>query len=369
MIYGGGFIRTRVDAYVAAGLTGCVIEVNKRNAGVALESRKGLSIARFQALEPEDIASVLETVSAVVLSHSPSPDLQEALNRQVTSRRLAYWFHGFELRDCRRLFCNYDTAEMETRRASLDRINQRRWAAARTSFANKNAVIVLVSDFLHRIAARDVGLEPRNLRIVHNFIDTAFYADCLGARRPGEGPRILIIRPFTNRNYGTDIATGAIGLLSNRPGFERLRITIRGFGKHFETDTAGLEALPNVTLEDCCSSQAEMKQLFTDHDIALFPTRHDTQGVTFGEAMASGLACITHEVAAIPEFADSSCVVLVRPDSVADYAEAIWKLAHDPARIRKLGLAAARRVEAQCGWSQTIRQEVALIQDLIGAPE
>lgn len=367
--YGGEFVRTRVDAYVAAGLMGCVIEVNKRNNEVSLENRKGLCIARFPQLKPEDIACALASGAAAILSHSPPPALQDALNQHVKSRRLAYWFHGFELRDYRRLFYNYDTAEMETRRASLDLINQQRQVSARVSFENDNVIIVLVSDYLHRIAVRDVGLKPKNRRIIHNFIDTSFYSDCLKERRSEELPRILMIRPFTNRNYCTDIVTEAIKSLSNRPGFERLRFSIRGFGKHFETDTSGIKEFENVAVENRYSSLAEMKQLFIDHDIALCPTRHDTQGVTFGEAMASGLACITHDVAAIPEFADANCAVLVKPDNVKAYADAIWDLAHDRARIRKLGRAAAKRVHDQCGWSQTIGMEITLIRELNGAAE
>lgn len=81
-----------------------------------------------------------------------------------------------------------------------------------------------------------------------------------------------------------------------------------------------------------------------------------------GEAMASGLVCITNRVAAIPEFIDERSGILVQPDDPKAYAEAIWRLATQPDRLPALSTEAARRVRAQCRHDQTIKREIELIR-------
>lgn len=365
-VYGGEFIRSRVDAYVAAGLKGCVLEINKRNPKLTHEVREGLSIVRLPDVDPQVIASLLASAPAAVLAHSPSPQLQDALNTYASSRKIAFWFHGFDIRDYRRLYFNFSTGDLERRRATLDSLNFQKWEAARSSFQNPNATIVMVSEYLRQISIRDVGAEPRNSSVIHNFIDTEFFNSPEPRLRSPAFPKILMMRPFLARNYGTDIATKAIKLLSTRPGFEKLSFTVRGFGPLFEEDTNDLKEIPNVVLENKYSTRHELKHLFSEHDIGLFPTRFDTQGVALGEAMASGLACVTHCTSAIPEFVNSRCAVLVKPECVSSYADAIWELAHDSARIRELSKEGAARMAEKCGWSQTIGKEIELIRDLQG---
>lgn len=362
--YGGEFVRTRVEGYLKTGLTGMVVEINQRNVAAVIDYGGSLPVLRAHPAHLSDLIDTLKSGQTAVLCHSPSPDMQTALLRVLPGRRLIFWFHGFELRDYRRLFFNFDTAERERRRASLDMINQQRWEAARETFTAPGVVTVFVSDFLKQIAARDVGCPPENGRIIPNFIDGEFYHQ--HRRDPLAARRILMIRPFKSRNYGYDIAIEAIRILSSRDGFSDLFFTIRGFGENFSDATAVLSGLTNVTLEERYSTPEEMRALYAEHGIALCPTRHDTQGVSLGEAMASGMACVTHDVAAIPEFTDKNCAVLVRPNDPVAYAEAIWALAHDPARVGQLAEAAAKRVRAQCGADQTIRREEQLIRTAAG---
>lgn len=361
--YGGEFIRSRAESYARNGLAGMVVELNRRNTALTLDHSGPLPVVRMPPSLLDDVVAVLAPGRAAVLAHSPTPDMQAALIRGIQGQRLVFWFHGFELRDYRRLFYNFDTAEREQRRASLDLINRQRWDAARESFSVPDLTTVFVSNFLLDIATRDVGRAPANVQVIPNFIDGDYYRPV--DRDDGAARRILMIRPFKARNYGYDIAVEAIRILSSRKGFAELSFTLRGFGENFAKVTASLTGLPNVTLEDRYSTPDEMRELHAAHGIMLCPTRHDTQGVALGEAMASGMACITHDVAAIPEFADENCAILVRPDDPNAYAEAIWSLAHDPDLVRRLGAAAADRVRAQCSVIQTVQREEALIRTVL----
>ena len=171
------------------------------------------------------------------------------------------------------------------------------------------------------------------------------------------------MRGFTVRNYGNDIALRALEHLAHRPGFDRLSITVRGFGPLFATETSGLRGFANVRIEERYSTPVEMAAEHFDHGVYLCPTRFDTQGVMLGEAMSSGMVTITHPVAAIPEFTDDASSLLPRPDDPIAFAEAIsWSVEHQE-EMPALSAAAADRVRRQCGYDATIARELDLIRE------
>ena len=91
----------------------------------------------------------------------------------------------------------------------------------------------------------------------------------------------------------------------------------------------------------------------------------DSQGVSRDEAMSSGLVPITTNVAAIPEFVDNHCGFVVAPESPEAIAEAVARLYYDPELFSKLSVAAAERVRKQCGFAQTIKQEINLVLEAL----
>lgn len=360
--YGGEFIRTRVEAYVSAGIRCAVIELSKLNQTPSFTPSDGQSpsVLRLGMVHQDALAGKLGAGVARVAVHAPWHELQTSLEASIDHSRLIYWFHGAEVRDYRRLAFNYTTGELAVLRDRLDRINEMRFAAARTCFANPKISKVFVSKFLRDIAERDCGARAVNAHIIPNFIDGDTYRP--ENKSPEDAKRILLVRFFGSRNYGNDIAIQAIRLLRDRPGFDDLHFTIRGFGRYFEPLAQRLAGLPNVDLVEQYSTIEDMAALHRTHGVFLCPSRHDTQGVTMGEAMASGLACITNRVAAIPEFIDDQSGVLVPPDDPKAFADAIWQLTSQPERVLDLSTAAAKRVRSQCGREQTIDREINLIR-------
>ena len=87
----------------------------------------------------------------------------------------------------------------------------------------------------------------------------------------------------------------------------------------------------------------------------------DTQGVSRGEAMSSGLVPIASNCTAIPEFVDEKCGILIPPESYVELADAIEKLYNDPDLFMKLSEGAAKRVRSQCSKEHTIDKELKLI--------
>lgn len=360
---GGEFIRTRVQAYANAGLRGAVVHYSATpDPSDAFSDEGGVPIVRVATDLLPEILKAIRSTDTAVLFHSPVPELQDLLQDSLPHRPVAAWFHGYEVRDTRRLHGNYTTREASQLRGSHAAINVQRFKAARRLFANPAVTKVFVSDFQRRTSDLDVGTPAVNYEVIPNFIDGDHYASTV--RKPSDANRILLMRSFAQRNYGNDIALRAIVHLSRRHGFNDLQFTIRGFGRLFDNETAPVAPLPNVVVQKRYSSPAEMAIAHYEHGVYLCPTRYDTQGVMLGEAMASGMACITTPVAAIPEFADERCVVFAKPDDPLAFAEALWYLVHNAELLPVISNEAARRVREQCGHANTIGRELALIERL-----
>ncbi len=171
-----------------------------------------------------------------------------------------------------------------------------------------------------------------------------------------------MIRSFKRRSYATDIAMEAIQQLSGRSGFGRVRFTIRGTGALFEKEVERVRHLPNVDVAQAHLNPHEMRALHLRHGVFLAPSRFDSHGVSACEAMASGLVPVSCRVAAIPEFIDESCGILVPPDSPGHFAEAIWRLQEQPEQVEVLSRMAATRVRQQCGFDNTIFRELQLLR-------
>ena len=358
--YGGEFIRSRYSGYLDQGFKGSVVHLSNRITTSVMEPFEGTedAIIRISDAHLSTLAPILAAGQAKVLIHSPPPNVQKALQKKIAPDRLTYWFHGFEVRDYRRLYFNYSTSELAVQKQRLNEITQWRIDANKISFADPAIKKVFVSNYLKDIAERDNGAQVKNGHIIPNFIDGTVFE--YQAKTEEQMTKFLFIRAFSRRNYGNDIAIEAIKIASKWDGFEDLHFTIRGFGTEFAELTEDLKDFSNVVLEEQYSMPEEMAALHKQHGIFLCPSRFDTQGVTMGEAMASGLVCITNSVAGIPEYIDESCGLLASADDPMAYAKAIWHAKENPAAMLELSKAAADRARTQCGRDHTVSREIEL---------
>jgi glycosyltransferase involved in cell wall biosynthesis len=354
--YAGEFIRARVKAYANAGLIPLVLEVNSQNAATRLDDVDGVECLRIEPRSFRAYICDLKGRTTLILSHAPKPFILNELICSCEPSKIMFWFHGAEARDYRRMYFNYSTEEIEKNRERHNFSNKKRWKAIYKCFSDESIKKVFVSDYIRCIAQEDVGCEANNAYVIHNFIDEKFYV--YNKKNDVLLKKVLLIRSFQSYNYANDIAIEAIRILSKREGFGQLSFTICGFGAQFSALTQIIAPLSNITINEGCKNPEQMKQLHSQHGVFLCPSRFDTQGVTMGEAMASGLVCITNRVAAIPEFADDSCAVLVRPNDPQSYAEAIWRTAHNPGWAEGISRSAGSRVREQCGYDQTIAREL-----------
>ena len=294
-----------------------------------------------------------------VLVHLLDAQMWETLARHVDRVRVTVWVHGAEIQTWQRREFEFDGLD-ETEVARRKALSDQRAAFWQQLLGDppSNLSLVFVSQYVAEQAQQDLGIDLSRVphQVIHNFIDGDLFA--YRAKDVAQRSRILSIRPFASRVYANDLTVRAILLLSERPCFASLSFHIVGDGELFDETTRPLAGLPNVTLHKGFLTQREIAVLHREHGIFLCPTRMDTQGVSRDEAMASGLVPITMRVAAVPEFVDDACGILVDAEDAGQLADAIEALQADPQRFTSLSQAAAARVRHDSGMVQTIAREL-----------
>ena len=98
-------------------------------------------------------------------------------------------------------------------------------------------------------------------------------------------------------------------------------------------------------------------------DVFVLPTRGDNLPVSILEAMAGGLPVISTRVGGIPEQIDDGVTgYLVEPDDVDGLAEAIGKLASDPAHREAFGRAGTEKLEREFSSAGVARRLIELYE-------
>jgi glycosyltransferase involved in cell wall biosynthesis len=113
-------------------------------------------------------------------------------------------------------------------------------------------------------------------------------------------------------------------------------------------------------------SDDDVAVMFRRSDLFVFPTLADTFPLVVLEAMSHGLPVLATRVGGIPYQVDDSCGALVGPDDPAQLADAIDRLAVDPARLRWLGENARARVLAEFVWERAAERAVEGYRRVLG---
>ncbi|GAB2475037.1 hypothetical protein GCM10027030_06660 [Luteococcus sediminum] len=358
-LYRNAFVHSRVRAYHSQGLESEVMVVDPHRVGREFREFEDVDVT---GCDPATLAATLalgRTRRAMV--HVLTPPLWKILRQQTSLEKVVVWVHGFEIQPWWRRAFNLHT-EADREEAQLLSAKREKFWKEVFDHPPENFHFVFVSRQFAETVFDDIApLHEDRYSIIHNPIDTDLFAH--HPKSAADARRILSIRPYANATYANDLSVKAVVDLSGREGFDDLHFTFCGDGPLFEETLQPLQEFGNVDIRQGFLTHPEIAELHRDHGIFLVPTRMDTQGVSRDEAMSSGLVPVTTAVAAVPEFVDDSCGVLVPGEDHHALAEGVWQLAHDPEDFLRRSAAAAARARAQVALDKVIAQELALVLD------
>lgn len=270
------------------------------------------------------------------------------------------WVHGYEALGWYRRLFNFKLKELfHFSLYMLNNIVQLYFMRKVIGLSNsgKNIQFVFVSNWMRKIAEKDMHIKVDKYKIIPNPIDTKLfeYKPKLGEQRK----KILLIRSFDSSKYANDIAINALLLVSKKRFFRELQITICGKGKLFDSLTQPLKKFPNVVLVNTFIPNCEIPNLHKSHGVFLCPTRQDAQGVSMCEAMSSGLVPITSNNTAIPEFVNSDCGYLT--ESIDDIVKALEELYYNESIFLEKSKKAHLHIAQISGDAAVIEQEIKMI--------
>lgn len=352
-------LQDRVHHYREAGRTGVVVHYSTEYEGdPVVREHPGAPVIATPPAELPHVLRQLPTAKVPVLAHAPTADALPHLYELAP--RLGVWMHELLSIDYRRLACDYTTPELDTQRGPLDAGNAALRQAFGPVFADETVPVIFASEHQRRHAEYDVAASASNAHVIPHHV--APVPQLVRVRTPAEVRSILLMTTSNARHAGGDIAVRALEILSSRQGFNDLRISILGGGP--AVARSPLATMRNVHVSTVRPGPAERAAASFDHGVLLSPSRWNTHDPVLANAMSNGMVAITHPVGGTPEYVDGSCAVLPRAGDPWAFADAIWDLVEHPGRAPALSTTATRRIPTQCGWRETIRRDLDIIDEL-----
>lgn len=358
-LYRNGFVASRVRAYAGEGLNVDVALVSEKLDSSSFREFGNVDVATMSA---PTLASSLESGRVRrVLTHFLDRPIRDVLLDARGLDSVTIWIHGFEVQPWHRRAFQYTTDYGLAAAKASSKSKMAMWQELFTD-PPANWHFVFVSQYLAEQSFEDTGVRlPEELySVVHNPIDTIQFG--YREKNLDDRFRVLSVRPYASNVYANDLAVAAVlRLQQQRRDFNKFTFAFYGDGPLFEAITSPLREVENVQLHQTFLTQDEIAALHQDFGVFLTPSRMDTQGVSRGEAMSSGLVPVASDVAAVPEFVDEESGLLAPPEDVEALADAMSRLADDPDLFLRLSRGATERVKQQAGRDVVIEQELRII--------
>ena len=168
--------------------------------------------------------------------------------------------------------------------------------------------------------------------------------------------RILSVGALVPRK-GFDVLVAALATLVDLPW----RLTIAGdrgrdpgAAAQLDTDIARLKLGERVAVLGAVSTQ-RLAELYAEADIFALASRFEGYGMAYSEAIAFGLPVIGTRAGAITETVPPDAGILVAPDDVAAFAQALRRVISNTDERRRLSAAACAAASGLPSWQDSAK--------------
>ncbi|HEX5164854.1 MAG TPA: glycosyltransferase family 4 protein [Thermomicrobiales bacterium] len=237
-------------------------------------------------------------------------------------------------------------------RAPMSRLELPLWLRLETQTYHGAAVIFCRSRYVANSLFSDYGVPPDRVHVVGAGVNLT--PPDLAAIPGRDHPRVLFIGSDFKRKGGDIVLAAWRDVVRRIPEAELMLIgPVEG------------RLPPNARTNAGRWDPATIVRELQRASLFAMPSRCETWGDVFLEAMAYGLPCIGSSNDAMPEIIqDGETGYIVPPDDPAALADRICDLLLNPGRARAFGLAGRRRVEERYLWPDVIDQMLPVLASI-----
>lgn len=364
-VYANGFLHRRVKAYRTYDIDINVIVITTK-----VMRDKFYDGVHIKYMDEHQIASYLKKEHySTVLFHFINPKMFQGIKQlpKEDLPNIIVWLHGFEAEAWHRRYYNFlhDIKALDTMLQRKDTVFevQRQFLQDIMMSNEYNIRFVYVSRrFKELYVDPFTGVVPNDYHIIPNIVDEQLFP----YRKKEKSDRLSLcsIRPYTAKNYANDLTAAFIEELSKKRYFKKLTFNLYGDGPLFDEITEPLKRFENVHLHKTFVPQNEIPDIHKKHGVFIGSTRHDSQGVSIGEAMSSGLVPLTNEVGGVPEFVKHKETGMLAPrDDVETMVKDFEYIYRHPKAFLKMSEQASESIKNLAGVESVITREVEVIQN------
>jgi starch synthase len=252
--------------------------------------------------------------------------------------------------------------------------------AERTAYEAADAVIAVSNGSKRDVMDAYPALDEAKIHIVHNGIDTEFYA-------PDPDTDVL-------ERLGVDLDRPSavfVGRITRQKGVPHLLRAALDFDDSIQVvllagaaDTRELKAETDQAIEDLRASRdgiflvsemlprEDVRQVLTHSTVFVCPSIYEPLGIVNLEAMACGTAVVASDVGGIPDVvvpAETGTLVHYDADATDEFetglASAVNELVADPDRAARMGAAGRQRAIDEFGWDRAAEKTLAIYDSLV----
>lgn len=252
--------------------------------------------------------------------------------------------------------------------------------AEQTAYEAADAVIAVSNGSRTDVLDAYPTLDEAKIHVVHNGIDTGFYA-------PDPDTAVL-------ERLGVDLDRPSavfVGRITRQKGVPHLLRAALDFDDDVQVillagaaDTPALKAETDAAIAELHARRdgvfvvsemlprEQVRQVLTHSTVFVCPSIYEPLGIVNLEAMACQTAVVASDVGGIPDVVvpgETGTLVHYDPTATAEFeaglAEAVNAIVRDPARAEAMGVAGRRRAIAEFGWDTAAARTMEIYRSLL----